>query len=133
MFPNLAADVLVINNNRVLLIKRKNPPYGWAIPGGMIDYGETVEQAAVRELLEETKIRLQIDDIKLLGIYSDPTRDPRGHTVSVIYYAYSNATPQAADDAADAKYFSIQDLPELAFDHKKIIKDAMDRGIVSAQ
>jgi 2-dehydropantoate 2-reductase len=128
-FPRLAADVMVIDGDKVLLIERKFPPFGWALPGGMVDYGECVEHAAVRELLEETAIDLSIDEIKLLGVYSEPSRDFRGHTASVIYYAYSNQSPTADDDAANAQYFSINSLPELAFDHKKIIAEAVERGL----
>jgi len=73
------------------LIERKNPPYGWAIPGGFVDYGETVEEAAKRELLEETGIKAE--EISLLGIYSDPDRDPRFHTISMVYYAFSDEKP----------------------------------------
>lgn len=123
IFPNLAADVLVYNGDKVLLIERKNEPYGWALPGGMVDLGEKVEHAAVRELKEETGIGLGEGSLTLLGVYSDPKRDPRGHTVGIVYYAYANQEPVAADDAKSAKYFDISDLPELAFDHAKIIQD----------
>lgn len=121
--PRLAADVLVVNDNKVLLIERKYPPYGWAIPGGMVDYGEKVETAASRELGEETNIFVDESDLRLIGIYSDPDRDFRGHTVSVVYYTYSDKEPKAADDAKNARYFSLDNLPELAFDHAEIIGD----------
>jgi 2-dehydropantoate 2-reductase len=123
--PRLTVDVIVINSVRqVLLIERKNKPYGWAIPGGFVDYGETVEKAAVRELLEETGISVRENDLNFLGVYSDPKRDPRGHTVSVVYYAFSDDNPVAADDAKNASFFSFEKLPsEIAFDHRVILED----------
>ncbi|MCB4205417.1 2-dehydropantoate 2-reductase [Deferribacterales bacterium Es71-Z0220] len=123
--PKLTVDVIVVNSKKqVLLIERKNKPYGWAIPGGFVDYGETVEQAAVRELLEETSIGISEKELKLLGIYSDPKRDPRGHTVSIVYYAYSDSKPLAADDAKSAKFFELSSLPDnVVFDHIKILND----------
>lgn len=120
--PKLAADVIVRNGGKVLLIERANEPFGWAIPGGFVDYGEKVEDAAVRELAEETGIRA--DGITLLGIYSDPARDKRGHTASAVYYTESAAEPKAGDDAKNAKYFPLNALPEdLAFDHAEILAD----------
>jgi 2-dehydropantoate 2-reductase len=127
IFPRLAADVLVVNRDKVLLIERKYPPFGWAIPGGLVDYGEKIEDAAVRELEEECGIKLTVDDITLLGIYSDPARDHRGHTASAVYYAHSSSTPQAGDDAAKAAYFPVDDLPELAFDHARVIADYLGK------
>ena len=123
IFPALAADVLIINGGKALLVERKYPPYGWAVPGGMIDYGEKTEDAAVRELREETGVVVKLEELNLLGVYSSPERDPRGHTVSVVYYAYSSQTPVAADDAKNAAYFDLNNLPALAFDHKKVIDD----------
>jgi len=123
--PRVAADVLVINGDRVLLIERKNPPHGWAIPGGFVDYGESVEDAAVRELSEETGIRVSRDEIDLLGVYSDPARDPRGHVVSAVYTARTDQSPRAGDDARNAVYFPLSGLPrDLAFDHARVIDDA---------
>ena len=101
--PLLAADALIELTDRperpIVLIERKNPPYGWAIPGGFVDVGETVETTAVREALEE--VSLQVNLRGLLGIYSSPTRDPRGHTVTAIYIAEATGTPVAADDASN--------------------------------
>jgi len=131
--PKLTVDMIVYNSkNQILLIERKNPPYGWAIPGGFVDYGETVESAAKRELLEETGI--DIENFDLLGVYSDPKRDSRFHTVSVVYFGFSDALPKADDDAKDARFFHIDNIPEdIAFDHRKIIDDFIkiiqERGI----
>ncbi|MDR2104873.1 MAG: 2-dehydropantoate 2-reductase [Deferribacteraceae bacterium] len=122
-FPRLAADVLAVNGDKLLLIERKHPPHGWAIPGGMVDYGESVESAAVREFFEETGIKKGERDITLLGVYSEPSRDKRGHTVSVVYYTFTDEAPIAADDAKSACYFPIDNLPPLVFDHKKVIED----------
>lgn len=123
--PKLTVDVIVVNSkNQVLLIERKNKPYGWAIPGGFVDYGETVEHAAVRELLEETNIEISEEELNFLGVYSDPKRDPRGHTVSIVYYVYSDSIPLAADDAKRAKFFDLSELPEdIVFDHMNILSD----------
>jgi 2-dehydropantoate 2-reductase len=126
-FPRLAADVIVVNDKSVLLIERKFPPYGWAIPGGMAELGETIERTAVRELEEETGISVTEDQLTLLGVYSDPARDFRGHTVGAVYYTYSSEAPVAADDAKNARYFPLNELPELAFDHAKVLQDLVTR------
>ena len=106
----------------VVLIKRKNPPQGWALPGGFVDYGETLEAAAVREAAEETSL-----DVELLGqfhVYSDPARDPRLHTVSTVFLARSSGAPRAADDASAVAIFDPKRIPvPLAFDHRKILED----------
>ncbi len=118
--PKLAADVIARKGDSILLIERRNEPYGWAIPGGFVDYGEKVEDAAVRELFEETGIK--VDKIELLGVYSDPKRDKRGHTVSTVYYAETDMDPVAGDDAKNAVFYPVNALPEnLAFDHAEII------------
>lgn len=110
----------------VVLIRRKNPPYGWAIPGGFVDYGETLEAAAVREALEETSLKVEIQ--ALLGAYSDPERDPRHHTISVVFIARGRGSPRASDDAAAIGVFDRTSLPvPLAFDHEKILKDYFQR------
>jgi len=119
-FPTV--DIIIEVEGGIVLIKRKNPPYGWAIPGGFVDYGETVEAAAVREAREETG--LDIDLTGLLGVYSDPSRDPRHHTISTVFIAAASGRPVADDDAADAGVFTKDDLPEeIAFDHRGILKD----------
>jgi len=124
--PLLAADALIELTDRperpIVLIERKNPPYGWAIPGGFVDVGETVETTAVREALEE--VSLQVNLRGLLGIYSSPTRDPRGHTVTAIYIAEATGTPVAADDASNVGIFTLDQLPApLAFDHGMVLED----------
>ena len=122
--PYPTVDVLIEDGEgRIYLIKRKNPPHGWAIPGGFVDYGEPVEVAAAREALEETSLQVEIRE--LLGVYSDPSRDARKHTMSTVFVGeVVGGTPQADDDAAELKAFAEDDLPEeLCFDHAQIIAD----------
>lgn len=124
--PPIAADIIIEMVDRaerpILLIERKYPPLGWAIPGGFMDEGETLEQAAMREAKEE--ISLDVSLKALLGIYSDPQRDPRGQTVSAVYVAEARGEPRAADDAANVQLFTLQQLPaQLAFDHAQILHD----------
>lgn len=105
-----------------MLIKRKNPPYGWAIPGGFVDIGETIEHAARREALEETGLTVRLST--LLGMYSDPSRDARGHTATAVYIAEAEGEPVAADDAEAVGIFSLDALPSpLAFDHASVLED----------
>ena len=114
--------VIRLDGGGVVLIKRKNPPSGWALPGGFVDYGETVEHAAVREAKEETGLEVEL--VRLLGVYSDPTRDSRQHTISTVFVARASGTPMGGDDAAEAAVFNENDLPaEIAFDHRKILED----------
>ena len=106
----------------IILIERKNPPHGWALPGGFVDYGESVEVAAKREALEE--VRLEVDLIELLQVYSDPKRDPRQHTLSVVFIANAKGKPKAADDAKSVGVFHPWEVPEnLCFDHDRILQD----------
>ena len=124
--PLLAADALIelidMPGRPIVLIERKNPPYGWAIPGGFVDIGETVETTAVREALEE--VSLEVTLRSLLGIYSGPQRDPRGHTVTAIYIAEARGKPVAADDAKNVGIFTLDQLPApLAFDHAMVLED----------
>jgi len=106
----------------IVLIKRKNPPYGWAIPGGFVDAGETLEEAAVREAREETSMEVSLRC--QMHAYSDPARDPRFHTMSVVFVATAAGAPVAADDAVEARVFTEAALPEnIAFDHARILAD----------
>ena len=119
--PTPTVDIIIYKEENILLIKRKNPPYGWALPGGFVDEGETVEQAAVREAKEETDLDVELEE--LLYVYSDPQRDPRQHTLSVVFTAQADGEPKAADDATDLGYFSLDALPVLVFDHARIAND----------
>lgn len=122
--PSLTVDGIVLIKGKMVLIKRKNPPYKgmWALPGGFVDYKEKTEDAVVREMLEETSLKVKV--LGLLGVYSAPDRDPRGHTVSAVYVLEKvSGRPKAADDAAELKLFDLENLPEMAFDHKEIVMD----------
>jgi 8-oxo-dGTP diphosphatase len=120
--PLPTVDIIIELQDGIVLIKRKNPPYGWALPGGFVDYGESLEEAAVREAREETS--LEVSNLRLLGCYSDPGRDKRVHTISTVYMADGSGQPQAADDAADVGIFQLENLPEpLCFDHTEILAD----------
>jgi len=121
--PRPTVDIIIeLEGRGIVLIKRKNPPYGWAIPGGFVDYGETLERAAVREAREETC--LQVELIRQFHAYSDPNRDPRGHTISMVFIARSSGEPKAADDAQEIGVFRADSLPQpLAFDHGRILAD----------
>jgi 8-oxo-dGTP diphosphatase len=119
-FPTV--DIIIEIDDGILLIERKNEPFGWALPGGFVDYGESLETAAVREALEETS--LEISNLRLLGCYSDPARDARMHTISTVYIASACGHPRAADDALNLATFSLDSLPEqLCFDHARILED----------
>ena len=122
--PKLAVDGVVIKDKKILLIKRKNQPFKgkWALPGGFVDYGEKTEDAVMREVFEETGLKTKIKN--LIGVYSDPNRDPRGHTVSVVYLLeVYNGSLKSGDDASEARFFDLKDLPELSFDHDLVIVD----------
>lgn len=124
--PELTVDIIIEMHDQpgspIVLIERKYEPPGWAIPGGFVDVGETVGQAAIREALEETCLEVELDT--LLGCYSDPARDPRGHTVGLVFVAHATGIPQADDDAAALDVFDPDDINvELAFDHAAIIRD----------
>ena len=127
--PSLTTDIFIYDEDgNFVLIKRLNEPYKdcWALPGGFVDYGECVENAAIREALEETSINVELK--KLVGVYSKPDRDPRGHTVSIVYAAKGNmADMKADDDACDIGIFKYEDLKNmnLAFDHCEIINDCI--------
>lgn len=120
--PLATVDIIIEMDNGIVLIKRKNPPFGWALPGGFIDYGESAEDAAVREAKEETN--LTVSNLRQFHTYSDPKRDPRHHTISVAFIASARGVPKASDDAEDADVFEPKDLPDqIAFDHRQILKD----------
>jgi len=120
--PFPTADIIIRVDHGIVLIKRKNPPHGWAIPGGFIDYGESAEHAAIREAKEETS--LDLSDLKQFHVYSDPGRDPRFHTLTVVFTARGEGIPKAADDAAEIGVFRETDLPApIAFDHAEILRD----------
>jgi 8-oxo-dGTP diphosphatase len=119
-FPTV--DIIIELDYGIVLIERKNPPFGWALPGGFVDYGESLESAAIREAREETS--LEVSDLRLLGCYSDPSRDDRMHTISTVFIATGSGIPQAADDAATLHVFPLDNLPEqLCFDHAQILSD----------
>ncbi|MCP4682568.1 MAG: NUDIX hydrolase [Desulfobacterales bacterium] len=121
--PLPTVDIIIeMEKGGIVLIKRKNPPFGWALPGGFVDYGESLESAAIREAKEETSLTVEIR--YQLGAYSDPTRDPRHHTISVVFVAGAAGEPSAADDAVEVGLFGPDSLPDnLAFDHKAILQD----------
>jgi 8-oxo-dGTP diphosphatase len=119
--PPLAVDIIIEVGGGIVLIERRNPPPGWALPGGFVDVGEPLPHAAVREAAEETSLTIELTE--QFYAYSNPRRDPRGPTVSVVYLAQAKGTPEGADDAKRARIFSLECLPELAFDHQQIIED----------
>ena len=125
--PIPTVDIIIeIESKGIILIKRKNPPYGWAIPGGFVDYGESLEKAAVREAKEETNLDVKL--IKQFHTYSDPKRDRRHHSISTVYIAKGKGIPKAKDDALEIGIFNESTLPEeIAFDHRAILKDYLRR------
>ncbi len=124
-FPTV--DIIIeIESEGIVLIKRKNPPHGWAIPGGFVDYGESLEEAALREAKEETNLEVELK--RQFHTYSDPQRDPRHHSISTVYIGKAKGMPQAKDDAIEIRIFSESNLPnEIAFDHRSILKDYFNR------
>lgn len=128
--PAISVDGVLIENRRVLLVRRGREPFKgmYALPGGFVEYGESVEEAIVREVLEETGLR--VVPKRLVGVYSDKDRDPRGHTISVAFLLERiEGNIRSGDDAYEALFFPIDELPPLAFDHKKIIEDSL--GLLS--
>ncbi|MGF1458380.1 MAG: NUDIX domain-containing protein [Leptolyngbyaceae cyanobacterium] len=124
--PAPTVDIIIELRDRphrpIVLIERRNEPFGWAIPGGFMDYGETVETTAVREAREETQLAVTL--IEQFHVYSDPCRDPRKHTLSIVFLAYATGTPVAADDAKDIAMFAPWEAPKkLCFDHDHILQD----------
>ncbi len=120
--PIPTVDIIIEMPHGIVLIQRKNPPYGWAIPGGFVDYGESLEHAAIREAEEETSLKVKL--IHQFHTYSDPKRDKRFHTISTVFIARAKGKPKAKDDAKAIGIFTEDNLPEpFAFDHKKILED----------
>jgi 8-oxo-dGTP diphosphatase len=119
-FPTV--DIIIRQGERIVLIERKNPPYGWALPGGFVDYGESLEQAALREAREETA--LELVNLRQFRAYSEPDRDPRQHNISMVFTADGEGLLCGGDDAAQARLFALDELPaELCFDHGRILRD----------
>ncbi len=143
--PNCGAEIEIYRNpvptvdiiiemepEGVILIKRKNPPFGWAIPGGFVDYGESLEEAAVREAKEETDLDVELT--LQFHTYSAPERDPRHHTITTVYIAKANGIPQPKDDALETGIFGPRNLPEeIAFDHRQILEEYFDAKSKSLQ
>ena len=121
--PIPTVDIIIeIESKGIILIKRKNPPFGWAIPGGFVDYGESLEEAAIREAKEETNLDVKL--IRQFQTYSNPKRDPRHHSISTVYIAKGKGQPKAKDDALEIGIFNESNLPdEIAFDHRAILSD----------
>jgi len=120
--PLLTVDIIIEVSGGVVLIERKNPPHGWALPGGFVDYGESIERAAMREAKEETSLDVRL--VEQFYTYSDPGRDPRHHTVSTVFVASANGAPCGADDAKTAGVFGENQLPApIVFDHSRILSD----------
>ena len=120
--PLLTVDIIIEVSGGVVLIERKNPPHGWALPGGFVDYGESIERAAMREAKEETSLDVRL--VEQFYTYSDPGRDPRHHTVSTVFVASANGAPCGTDDAKTAGVFGENQLPApIVFDHSRILSD----------
>lgn len=120
--PLVTVDIIIELDAGIVLIERKNPPYGWALPGGFVDYGESLEASAIREAKEETCLDVTLAE--QFHSYSDPNRDPRHHTISTVFIAKADGTPRAEDDAKNIGVFTKDRLPKtLAFDHGKILND----------
>jgi len=121
--PFTVVDAIIEIGGKIVLIKRANPPFGWALPGGFVDYGESLEKAVIREAKEETD--LDIEDIQQFHTYSDPDRDPRFHTIGTVFIAKAKGRPQAGDDASGIKLIGLEEVEktEVTFDHKRILRD----------
>ena len=127
--PIPTVDIIIeIESKGIVLIKRKNPPYGWALPGGFVDYGESLEEAAVREAKEETDLDLEL--IEQFHTYSDPQRDTRKHTITTVFIAKAKGNPIACDDAVEIGIFTKNDIPHpLAFDHENILMEYFNNNL----
>ncbi|MCD4700620.1 MAG: NUDIX hydrolase [Candidatus Aegiribacteria sp.] len=120
--PLITVDAIIeLSDGKIVLVKRKYPPPGWAIPGGFVDPGESLAEAVRREAREETSLDIEV--VSIFHVYSKPWRDPRGDTVSIVYYCKANGNPEGGDDAVEAVAFAPDCLPDvIAFDHRKIIQ-----------
>jgi len=119
-FPTV--DIIIEVDDGIVLVKRKNKPFGWALPGGFVEYGESVEECAIREAKEETSLDVEL--VEQFHVYSDPKRDPRFHTISTVFIARAKGHPVGRDDAKEARVFTEHSLPdEIVFDHRKILED----------
>ena len=124
--PIPTVDIIIEIDDGIVLVKRKNPPYGWALPGGFVDWGETLEHAAKREAKEETGLDVEL--LRQYHTYSDPSRDPRKHTISTVFLARASGTPIGGDDALEARIFTRETIPEeMAFDHHRILMDYFEK------
>ncbi len=127
--PHITVDGIILEQGMVLLIRRGNPPFKglWAFPGGFVEYGESVEDAVCREVFEETGLKTCV--VSLVGVFSDPDRDPRGHTITVAFrLKQAGGALQSGDDAADVKFFKVDELPRLAFDHALILQKVLSES-----
>lgn len=119
--PVPTVDIIIEVESGIVIIERKNPPHGWSLPGGFVDYGESYEDAAIREAKEETGLDVTL--VRQLHTYSTPDRDPRQHTASTVFIATADGKPQGLDDALQARIFNRDNLPNLTFDHETIVDD----------
>lgn len=128
--PVPTVDIIIeMADGGIVLVHRKNEPMGWALPGGFVDYGESLEEAAVREAKEETSLDVILTE--QMHTYSAPDRDPRGHTISTVFISHASGSPQAGDDAGGIGVFTRDSLPSpLAFDHKKILADYFSKPLL---
>ncbi|MCX7913773.1 MAG: NUDIX hydrolase [Thermodesulfovibrionales bacterium] len=124
--PLPTVDIIIEYKEGIILIKRRNPPYGWALPGGFVEYGESLEDCALREAKEETGLDIEL--IRQFHTYSEPQRDPRFHTITTVYIAKAEGNFKAGDDAKEVGVFKRDNLPDnIAFDHREILTDYFNK------